>query len=281
MTYSIIFNDSAQLVRGDQVQVGGVPVGSITEITLTKNFKAKVTFEVESSLAPLHQGTTAQIRQPSLSSVANRYIDLQPGPNNNPELPGRLDDPGVGDEVRHQHRRTLQHAESPTRKGLQQFIQGTATQYENQSKGLGESVEYFAPAFNATSKVFAQLVADQPALTRFLVETAKAVSVIGARSSQLEGLVENGSTTFHALGSEQAALAAALHELPRTLHQGNETFKGVPATLGADEAHRNVTADHPVSSSTCCAASRRLCTPQRAPSKASRTRSPSRARTTT
>lgn len=232
-TYSIIFNDSAQLVRGDQVQVGGVPVGSVTEITLTKNFRAKVTFEIESSLAPLHAGTTAQIRQPSLSSVANRFIDIQPGPNNNPALPEGSTIPASATKSVTNIDELFNTLNPATRKGLQQFIQGTATQYENQSKGLGESVEYFAPAFNATSQVFNQLVRDQPSLTRFLVETAKTVSVIGARSKQLEGLVENGSTTFHALGSEQAALAAALHELPNTLHQGNQTFAGVPATLAA------------------------------------------------
>ncbi len=232
-TYSIIFNDSAQLVRGDQVQVGGVPVGSVTEITLTKDFKAKVTFEVESSLAPLHQGTTAQIRQPSLSSVANRFIDIQPGPNNNPALPEGSTIPASATKSVTNIDELFNTLNPATRKGLQQFIQGTATQYENQSKGLGESVEFFAPAFNATSQVFNQLVRDQPSLTRFLVEAAKTVSVVGARSSQLEGLVENGSTTFHALGSDQAALAAALHELPRTIHQGNQTFAGVPATLAS------------------------------------------------
>ncbi len=48
------------------------------------NYNVRITVNVESSLAPLHQGTTAEIRVPSLSSVANRYIALSPGPNNRP-----------------------------------------------------------------------------------------------------------------------------------------------------------------------------------------------------
>ena len=85
-TYKLEFAEADQLVRGDQVQVGGVPVGSVKNIELTHDFKALVTIHVNSSLVPLHAGTVAQVRVPSLSSVANRYIALSPGPNNAPAL---------------------------------------------------------------------------------------------------------------------------------------------------------------------------------------------------
>src|SRR6185437_1241904 len=85
--YHLIFPEAGQLVRGDQVQVGGVPVGSVTEIELTPDDRAKITIHVDGSLTPLHAGTKAQVRTPSLSSVANRYIQLSPGPNNARALP--------------------------------------------------------------------------------------------------------------------------------------------------------------------------------------------------
>ena len=56
--YHLIFAEGDQLVLGDQVQVGGVPVGSVTGIELTKDFKARVTIHVDSSLTPLHEGTS-------------------------------------------------------------------------------------------------------------------------------------------------------------------------------------------------------------------------------
>jgi phospholipid/cholesterol/gamma-HCH transport system substrate-binding protein len=87
--YQLTFGEAGQLVKGDQVQVGGVPVGSVTNIVLTHDFKARITIHVDSSLAPLHQGTLAQVRVPSLSTVANRYVALSPGPNNRPALRAR------------------------------------------------------------------------------------------------------------------------------------------------------------------------------------------------
>jgi phospholipid/cholesterol/gamma-HCH transport system substrate-binding protein len=209
--YTLVYSEAGQLVKGDTVQVGGVPVGSITNIVLTKDFKAKVTIHIPSSLSPLHAGTTTQVRVPSLSSVANRYIALSPGPNNAPVLP-------AGSEL-------------PT--GATRFIQGTAEQYAGSGKALGVSTEYFAPSIAAADHFFAELVRDQPVFTSFLVETAKAVTTIGARKEDLAGFVEHANITFQAIGSEQAALARGLRELPVTLKQGNVTFANLPSAFAA------------------------------------------------
>ncbi len=232
-TYHLEFKEADQLVRGDQVQVGGVPVGSVTDIALTHDFEARITIHVDSSLVPLHEGTVAEVRVPSLSSVANRYIALTPGPNNNPAL-------GAGGTLPLSASREVTDLDQlfntldpKTRKGLQGFIQGTAEQYAGAGKQLGESSEYFAPALNATDHFFSELSRDQPTFTNFLVETAKAVTTIGARREQLTDLIENANTTFAAIGSHREQLAQGLRQLPVTLRQGNRTFAELPSTFAA------------------------------------------------
>jgi phospholipid/cholesterol/gamma-HCH transport system substrate-binding protein len=232
-TYKLEFTEADQLVRGDQVQVGGVPVGSVKEIELTHDFKALVTITVNSSLAPLHAGTVAQVRVPSLSSVANRYIALSPGPNNAPALSSgtRLPASKTGEVT--DLDQLFNTLDPKTRKGLQQFIQGTADQYVGQGKSLQGATEYFAPSLAATDHFFAELVRDQSTFTKFLVETAKAMTTIGARKEQLSDLVENANSTFTAIGSEQTNLARGLKELPVALRQGNRTFADLPSTFSA------------------------------------------------
>jgi len=234
--YDLIFPEAGQLVRGDQVQVGGVPVGSVTNIVLTHDFKARVTIHIESSLAPLHEGTVAQVRVPSLSSVANRYIVLQPGPNSNPALPAGSTLPASATREVVDLDTLFNTLNPPTRKGLQEFIQGSAEQYVGASRELSKSTELFPPALSATTHFFSQLTADQPTFTNFLVETAKAVTTIGARNEALTDLIGNANTTFQAIGSQQAALARGLRQLPITLRQGNRTFAELPATFAALEA---------------------------------------------
>jgi phospholipid/cholesterol/gamma-HCH transport system substrate-binding protein len=232
-TYKLIFPEAGQLVRGDQVQVGGVPVGSIKDITLLHNYTVRITVHIESSLVPLHEGTTAEIRVPSLSSVANRYIALSPGPNNRPALPSGATLPttvthGVVDLDQ------LFGVFNPkTRKGLQQFIQGSAEQYAGVAPQVQTDAVYFSPAFSAIDHVFAELGRDQPTFTNFLVETAKTVTTLAARKQQLTELVSHADTTFGAIASQQSNFAQGLKALPVTFRQGNRTFEELPATFAA------------------------------------------------
>jgi phospholipid/cholesterol/gamma-HCH transport system substrate-binding protein len=231
--YHLMFGDAGQLVRGDQVQVGGVPVGSITDIELTKDFHARVTIHIDSSLVPLHEGTTAQIRVPSLLTVANRYIALSPGPNNRPALASGATLPASASKEVVDLDQLFNALNPKTRKGLSNLIRGFAEQYAGAGRAIGLTTEYFPPALNATDHFFAELVRDQPVFTNFLVESAKAVTTIGARSEQLTDLIENANTTFTAIGSQQTQLAQGLRQLPVTLRQGNHTFAELPSTFGA------------------------------------------------
>ncbi len=234
-SYQLIFAEADQLVRGDQVQVGGVPVGSVTNIVLTPNFQARVTIHVDSSLTPLHEGTTAQIRVPSLSSVANRYIALTPAPNKpNPALAGGATLGTIATNKGAVDLDQLFNTLNPkTRKGLQEFIQGSAEQYAGTGHDFSEDVELFSPSLSATDHFFSELVRDQSTFTSFLVESAKALTTIAARKEDLTDLIEHADQTFQAIGSQQSNLAKGLRVLPVTLNQGNKTFAEVPSAIGA------------------------------------------------
>jgi phospholipid/cholesterol/gamma-HCH transport system substrate-binding protein len=165
--------------------------------------------------------------------VANRYIALSPGPNNKRSLSDGATLPASATKEVTDLDALFNALNPKTRKGLQGFIQGTAESYVGAGRQLGKSTEYFAPFLSASDHFFAELVRDQPVFTKFLVETAKAVTTIGARAPQLASLIENANTTFTAIGNEQSNFAAGLKQLPITLRQGNKTFAELPATFAA------------------------------------------------
>lgn len=231
--YHLEMKEAGQLVKGDQVQVGGVPVGSVTNIQLTSDFKARITIHVASSLTPLHEGTISEIRVPSLTGVANRYVALTPGPNNRPALPDGATLPASETREVVDLDQLFNTLNPKTRKGLQQFIQGSAEQYVGTSPQFGKATELFAPSFAAIDHFFAELVRDQGTFTDFLVESGKALTTLAARRESLSGLVEHANQTFQAVGSQQSNLAEGLRQLPVALHQGNQAFTELPATLSA------------------------------------------------
>ncbi len=229
--YHLIFQNAGQLVKGDDVQIGGRRVGGVSDIMLTNDNQAEVVVNVDKPYAPLHEGTTATIRLTSLSGVANRYIALSPGPNNAPKIPGggQL---GVEQTTSvvdlDQIFNTLDPA---TRKGLQQYIQGSATQYEGQGPNVNQSAKYFNPFLSTTDQLVKEVARDQGTLTRAIVAGASVTGALGQRAPQLTSLVTNLNTMMGSIASQNASLSQALGVLPDTLREGNSTFVDLRATL--------------------------------------------------
>jgi phospholipid/cholesterol/gamma-HCH transport system substrate-binding protein len=226
-----VFDNAGQLVPGNEVRVGGQPVGSISDIELDDSANAVVTMEVEDDVAPLHEGTTAIIRAASLSGITSRYISLKPGPNSS----GRIDDGGrigadsttspVDIDV------LFNTLDEKTRGGLRDLIRGTGAQYDSRGAEAGQSIQYFAPFLGSTSRLTQELALDQQVLAQFLRDGADTVSAIAERRGDLTDLVSNTNTAMRAIGDESASLQRALELLPDTLRKANTTFVNLRNTL--------------------------------------------------
>ena len=76
-----------------------------------------------------------------------------------------------------------------------------------------------------------QVTEDEGALTRFLVNSSRAVTAVAERRDDLSGLVTNANETAGAIAAENVALSRALELLPTTLRRANTTFVNLRATL--------------------------------------------------
>lgn len=229
--YDLLFQSAGQLVKGDQVQVGGRSVGKITKIELTDDNRARVHVQVQEPFAPLREGTQAVIRLTSLSGIANRYVALSPGANDRKALPdgARLDSDATTDVVDLDE--IFNTLDPGTRKDLQGVIQGFATQYEGKGRQAGESAKYFNPFLSTSRRLVGELTQDDGALTDFIVNSSRAVTAVAERRDDLASLVGNGNATARAIGDENVALSKALGLLPTTLRRANTTFVNLRSTL--------------------------------------------------
>jgi phospholipid/cholesterol/gamma-HCH transport system substrate-binding protein len=231
-TYKLRFQNAGQLVKDDDVQVGGRRIGSIRKIELTDDNQADITIAVGKDFVPLHRGTTAIIRATSLSGVANRYVALTPGANSAPALNdgARLNaDVTTSIVDLDQLFNTL---DPGARKSLRQVIRGSATQFKGVGPQANAAARYFNPALSSTSRLANELTRDNGTLQDFVVNSSKVVSALADRRDDLSGLVTNANRTAAAIGTENAALSRALQLLPPTLRRANTTFVNLRATLG-------------------------------------------------
>jgi phospholipid/cholesterol/gamma-HCH transport system substrate-binding protein len=226
--YRFLFQNGGQLVPGNEVLVAGTPIGTIDEIDLTDDAQAEVKVTVEE---PLREGTTAIIRTTSLSGIANRYISIQPGPDNASELaPGttltadKTTAPVDLDQL-------FNTFDRPTRTALQQFVQGQAEVYTGNNEAARQTYKYFGPSLQASERLLAELTRDQRSLTRFLAAGSSTVGALAERRDDLSALTENANVALAAIARENESLDRSLAALPPAMRQGNTTFLNLRAAL--------------------------------------------------
>jgi phospholipid/cholesterol/gamma-HCH transport system substrate-binding protein len=213
------------------VQVGGRRVGSVRDIELTDDNRAAVKITVQEPYAPLREGTQAVIRLTSLSGIANRYVALTPGPGDAKEIAGGATLPAGSTTDVVDLDQIFNTLDKKTSGDLASVIKGFARQYQGKGAEVGQSTKYFNPLLSTSRELVQQVTEDDGALTRFLVNSSRAVETIAERRDDLANLVSNANSTTSAIGSENAALARALGLLPTTLRRANTTFVNLRATL--------------------------------------------------
>lgn len=229
--YTLKFQNAGQLVRDDDVQIGGRRVGTIGDIKLTDDNQAEVDIEVDADFAPLREGTRAVIRATSLSGIANRYISLTPGPNNAPALDegATLTASDTTDIV--DLDQLFNTLDPKARESLQKVIQGSSAQFGDKGDRANEAAKYFNPTLSTTRRLITEINRDSRTLERFLVDGARAMTALGEKGTELTELVSNANNMAEGIAQESDALSTALQQLPATLRRGNSTFVNLRATL--------------------------------------------------
>ncbi len=224
------FQNASGLVGGDNVLIGPATVGTVSSISLTPNGLAQVQLSLH-NVAPLRQGTVARIYEDSLSGIASKYVELEPGSTPAPPIPS-----GGLIDVSHTYSavnldQVFDAFDPLTRAGLRNVVRGEAAAIQGKGVEANQALKYFAPGLQSTSQVTAELTRDEPVFDQLLVQGADTLQTLASRSQQLSALISNTSTATGAIARESEALQQTLALLPSTLRQATTTFGGLQTTL--------------------------------------------------
>jgi phospholipid/cholesterol/gamma-HCH transport system substrate-binding protein len=237
------FRDAGQLVAGDQVQLGGHAVGSVTGISITQDGLADVRLEItDPHLQPLHLGTTATIGSPGLSGVANRYVRIDPGPGDAPEIP----DGGVlAPEQTHgivDIDELIDSFDGPTRMRLRTVLRESADAFAPPAgRRTNRAFALLNPALSRSAALGEELVGDQAALERLVRTAADVSSTLAARRAQLGHGVAETASVLRQVAARRRDLQDVLGRSPGVLRQATGVLARTRATLIAvDPAVRHL-----------------------------------------
>jgi phospholipid/cholesterol/gamma-HCH transport system substrate-binding protein len=232
-TVHATFDNASQLVTGDQVKVGGVAVGTVSDLTLDRDAHARVTLDIDDdALTPLHDGTRAEVRAVGLASIAGRYVSLTPGPNNGRKIPdgGRISADDTASEV--DLDTVLNSLDPDTLGDLRQVVQGLGSGTAGRAKDFNEAMHALNPALSQTAATTREVMRDQVAFERFLLQSADVVGAVASRSPQLERLVPAAGSTLQAIANRTGDLDEILRRFPPTLREANTTLVNLRSAIG-------------------------------------------------
>jgi phospholipid/cholesterol/gamma-HCH transport system substrate-binding protein len=230
--YRLVFDSAGQLVKGDVVRIGGTPVGTVKRVDLSADDRAQIDITVSDDYGPLREGTTATIRAEGLTGVASRYVDLSPASETRPKLGDNALINGDKTTSIVEIDQLFDTLEPKTRKGLSEFIQGSADWYDGREPAANTSAKEFPKTLAVFSRLAGEITSDSASFEQFLTETGDAMGALASRREQLTGLVSNTRETTAALGGDTASLTQALEHVAPALKHGSDTFAALRPAIG-------------------------------------------------
>ncbi len=226
------FVDAGQLVKGGSVQVGGRTVGAIKAIRISDDGLAELDLSIsDDAITPLRRGTLARIRTVGLTGVANRFVELEPGPSTGDEIEsgGTLsttETRGIVDLD------VLLNAFDPATRGrLQRIIRNGANVFKGRTGAANAGLAYLAPALYQSSELAQELVYDRNALENLIRDGATTAAALASRDEDITQGISSTATTLRAIASQREALADALQRAPALLNRPGGAFGELRQTL--------------------------------------------------
>jgi phospholipid/cholesterol/gamma-HCH transport system substrate-binding protein len=227
------FADAGGLVTGSPVEVSGASIGTVKSIRLSDDNQADLVLSLsDDRYKPLREGTTAKIRTIGLAGVANRFVELTPGPRSNPPIAndgllGPEKTQGIVDLD------VLLDALTPkTRKQLQGFLGNAASIYGGDgAANANRVIRYLNPAVRSGRDLSAEAALDPAADERLILTGAATARALASRRNDLAQGVSHAATTLNAIATRSDQLGDLLARSPSLLARARTTMHGLDDAL--------------------------------------------------
>jgi virulence factor Mce-like protein len=223
-TLRAAFTEANNVIVGQQVRIAGRRVGHVSAVDNAGD-EAVLTMAIDDTRNwPLRRGTTARLRFGTTTSVAGRYVQLQPGPRSAPALPdgGVLSTSDTITPV--EFDQLFNVVDGSARRDLRGLVDNAAAGVRGQGENLQSGLRAAPGGFAAVAALLRELGADPAALQSLVSSGHRTVAALAAHDGSLESAIADGATTFAALGDRSTALTQTLDALPITLRTARGTF---------------------------------------------------------
>lgn len=227
--------DAGQLIAGNHVVVGGVPVGRVTRVSLARDRRARIELRIDDERwRPLPAGTRAAITAGSLTGSRNRTVALT-APPDGARRAGTIDDGGtLGDDdvtalVDVDH--VLSSLDPATRRRISGLLRSADRSFEATGEATQDVLRRSGPALTATARLLHEVATEEPSIARLIDAADGVAGTLAAHESDLRGALAGTRRTTAVLAAGRADLGRTLDRAPLLLATATRTLRAVRPTI--------------------------------------------------
>jgi ABC-type transporter Mla subunit MlaD len=217
--FDVIFDDARGLVAGQLVKIAGAQAGTIQNVVVTPDFKARIEASVDSRFLPFHQDATCTIRPQGL--IAENYVECDPGSANSRPLQAKG---GMAPTV--PVRRTTEPVSlldlfnifnQPTRERLTVLVNELGIATAARGQDLNDLLRRANPSLALARQVIGILNSQRSQLAT-IADATNTIAAEGAGHTQdVQRFLDRAATLTSLTASHRGALAQAIKRLPAML----------------------------------------------------------------
>jgi virulence factor Mce-like protein len=229
---------AANLVRGNDVRIGGTRVGSVDDIDVEQRDDgtniAVLSLALERSVAPLPKDSTVLIRP--RSALGLKYVELTRGTSDEGFEDGDTIPVTSATPTPVEFDEFTNMFDADTRAGIQANLRGFGDAFAGRGASLNQAIGALRPLLRDIIPVARNLSSEQTNLTRFVVTLAKAARIVAPAAESQARLFVNLDRTFAALRDVAPFIQESITEGPATLEAGIRDFPTQRPFLANTEA---------------------------------------------
>lgn len=221
-TYRVdaIFDSASFLIPGQDVKIAGAKVGSVADVSLTPQRKARISMEVDGEFAPFRSDASCTIQPQSL--IGEKFIQCVPGTPSGtplsddagpPTVPLKQTSAPVDLDL------VLSTFRMPTPQRAALIISGLGGGLAGRDRELSATIRRAAPALQQTNKVL-DLVQNQTRTVASLVEESdRVIGVLARRRGDVTSFIDSASRVTQTTADRRDDLRATIRGLPALLEK--------------------------------------------------------------
>jgi virulence factor Mce-like protein len=223
----VIFDDAKGLVGGQVLKVAGAQAGTIENVVLTKDYKARIEMSIDSRFMPFRQDATCTILAEGL--ISENYVNCNPGSASSPALRASG---GFPPTVPVSHTTEPVNLldlfnifNQPTRERFTLLVNELGIGTAGEGQNINDIILRANPALAAARQVIGILGRQRAQLATIVDATNTVAASLSRNTPGLQGFLDNAATLTRITAAHRSNLALAINRLPGLLAQAQPSLQ--------------------------------------------------------